>query len=264
MKLDKDQGQSQLVDEAILDDILQYGDLDGSEVVLEVGAGIGNLTIKLCKDAQRVVAIEKDPELFEVLKSRTAGIRNLRARRADVMEIDLPDFDKVISNLPYSISSPVTFKILREGFSEGVLMYQREFAKRMVASPDTDNYGRLSVSVYYRAKCKLLRDVPPQCFIPEPEVWSSLVKLVPRDPPFEVEDEGLFFRVVKASFQHRRQKLRNALCNSFSLIKKDEDFEGDERNFIDEVLPEEFLHTRPAKITPEEYAEISNILSEAL
>lgn len=242
---------------------MEYGNLSESDTVLEIGPGIGNLTIRLCKFAGRVVAVEKDSDLFDVLENRTTGLRNLRTINSDVLEMELPEFDKVISNLPYSISSPVTFKLLKKDFQLGVLMYQKEFADRMFAEPGSSEYGRLSVSVYYKARCEHLRDVSPSCFIPHPRVESSLVRLIPRKSPFSVEDEDLFFRVVRGSFQHRRKKLRNALYHSFESVFPEMDIpEKGVRSFIDEALPEEFLQSRPGDLTPENYGEISNLFAE--
>lgn len=263
IELSKKKGQSQLVDEEVLESIVGYGNIGPSDVVLEIGPGIGNLTVLLTENAGRVVAIEKDERLANILRDRIDEGKNLEIIVGDFLEIDLPEFDKIISNLPYSISSPATFELLGHKFDFGILMYQKEFAQRLAASPGTSDYGRLTVNAYYRARVELLDEVPSSAFVPQPEVNSRLVRLEPRVPPFEVKDEELFSRVVKAAFQHRRQKLRNALYHSFEKIFPEGDFSKDEeREVVDDVLAEKFSDSRPTDLTPEQYGEVANTFSE--
>ncbi len=258
--LSKDQGQSHLVDENILERIVDYADVESSDVVLEIGSGLGNLTRFLVEVAGKVVAVEKDRRLVEILHN-DLDVKNLEIVQADVLEIDLPDFDKVVANLPYSISSPVTFDLLEKDFELGVLMYQKEFVDRMVAEPGSSNYSRLSVNLAYRSNVEFLEEVSPDKFIPQPEVSSGIVKIIPREPSFEVQDEKVFFSVVKGTFQHRRQKIRNGLLHSFNQIFPELDISDDEkRDFIDESISKNLLNKRAGKLTPEEFGKISNKL----
>lgn len=263
IELSKKKGQSQLVDEEVLENIVDHGNIGKSDVILEIGPGIGNLTVFLTENAGQVIAIERDERLAKILRERIGDSENLEVINGDFLEVELPEFDKVISNLPYSISSPVTFKLLKHKFDLGVLMYQKEFAQRLAASPGSTDYGRLTVNAYYKTRVELLDEIPSSAFVPQPKVDSQLVRLEPRAPPFEVKDEDLFSRVVRAAFQHRRQKLRNAFYHSFREIFPEVDFSKDkQREIIDDVLPEKFSNSRPAGLAPEQYGELANIFSE--
>lgn len=260
IKLSKKQDQSHLVDERILERIVDYADIDSSDIVLEIGPGLGNLTRFLVEFAGKVVAVEKDERLVRVLREEL-GEENLEIFQGDVLSFDLPDFDKVVANLPYSISSPVTFRLIEKDFDLGVLMYQKEFVDRMVAEPGSSDYSRLSVSLAYRSEIESLEEVSPDKFIPQPEVSSGIVRIRPIEPPFEVEDEEVFSRVVKGAFQHRRQKIRNSLFHSFNRIFPDMNISRDEkRDLIDESISEDLSNKRAGKVTPEEFGEISDSL----
>ena len=129
----------------------------------------------------------------------------------DALDVEWPTFDRFISNIPYSISSPLIFKLLDQDFKMAVIMVQKEFADRMVAKADTDDYSRLSVSVYYRAKAEMMEKVGRNRFWPEPEVDSAVVRLTPRPPPFIVRNERMFHRMVELFFQQRRKKISTIL-----------------------------------------------------
>ncbi|KXB00304.1 hypothetical protein AKJ47_00875 [candidate division MSBL1 archaeon SCGC-AAA261G05] len=263
IRLRKKSGQSQIIDEEVLERLVEPGKLSQEDTILEIGPGIGNLTDLLIQRAGRVIAIENDERLVKVLDERFSDVENLEVIQGDALEVDFPDFDKIISNLPFSISSEITFKILRQDFKLGVLMYQREFAQRMTASSGSSDYGRLSVNVFYRAKVEEVGEVPSSAFIPQPEVNSTILKLELREPPFKVDDEGLFSRVLRAAFQHRRQKVRNALIHSFKVMFPGSSLpKAQQREFVDEHLPTKFADSRPADLSPEDFGEITNILTE--
>ncbi len=239
-----------LIDKLALDRIIEYGKLGVSDSVLEIGAGYGNLTEKLAKKAGRVIAIEADHELAASLY----GLKNVEVIVGDALKIDFPQFNKVISNLPYSISSHVTFKLLNSRFEFGILMYQYDFAKRMVAKPGGKDYGRLSITVQHYADVEILEVLPPTSFRPAPEVKSAIVKLVPRPAPYTVKDEGFFMKFIKAAFSQRRKKLRNAILNNADLL-----------GFSDSAvrkLPEEILAKRAETLSPQELANIADVLYE--
>jgi len=188
----------------------KYLELEASfahDTVLEIGPGTGNLTKLLCKNAEKVIAIEKDTKLAEAC--RRLNLSNLEIIEGDALKLDWPEADIVISNLPYSISSQLTFRIIEYG-KPAILCYQKEFARRMVASVGTSNYGRLSVSVQAHADIELLSVVPKGCFRPIPEVDSQIVKLTPK----EVDLPQNFDSIVNSLFQHRRKTVRNALRDS--------------------------------------------------
>ncbi|KXA92175.1 hypothetical protein AKJ64_03825 [candidate division MSBL1 archaeon SCGC-AAA259E17] len=261
LELKKNLGQSHLVEEEILKRMIDYADISLGDIVLEIGSGLGNLTELLIERAGKVIAIEKDARLADILVNRLDDVENLEVVREDILEIELPKFDKAVANLPYSISSPFTFKLVESGFDLGVFTYQKEFAQRMVAPPSTKNYSRLSVNLSYLAQVELLEEVPPDAFIPQPEVWSSVVKIRPREPAFEVKDEELFFRVVQGAFRHRRKKIKNSLFYSFEEIIPNSGLSKEQkRDFIDEAISEELANSRPDNISPEDFGEISNCL----
>jgi len=163
--------------------------------------------------------------------------------------------------LPYSISSDVMFRLLRFKFDVAVLMFQKEFAERMVARPGSEDYGRLTVNTYYRAEVEMLDQVPPTAFFPQPKVNSAIVRLKPRAPPFEIKDERVFSNVVRALFQHRRQRVRNALMRSFSEIFADVMPKNERRSLADERLPKKLSEARVMDLAPENFGEISNLLT---
>ncbi|MGQ9587706.1 MAG: 16S rRNA (adenine(1518)-N(6)/adenine(1519)-N(6))-dimethyltransferase RsmA, partial [Thermoplasmata archaeon] len=202
-------GQNFLLDEFVMKRQVELADLSPTDVVLEIGPGLGHLTDEILRSGARVVAVEQDPAFCAFLRRRF-GDRILLVQ-ADAARAFFPKFNKVVSNLPYRISSPITFKLLGSGFDVAVLMLQREFAERMVAKPGTPEYGRLSVGVYYRANCEIVMNVSRSSFWPQPKVDSCLIRMTPKQPPFEVTDEEAFFRVTQAIFSHRRKKISNSL-----------------------------------------------------
>jgi len=202
-------GQHFLTDESVLRPMVSSAELGPDDTVLEVGPGLGVLTEALLDTGARVVAVEQDPGFCRFLRRRFG--ERIQLVQADAVRAFLPRFNKAVSNLPYQISSPMTFKLLELGFDTAVLMLQREFAERMIAEPGTGEYGRLSVGVYYRAECDILMNVSRRAFWPEPEVDSCVIRLRPRPPPFRVDDEELFKKVTRVIFSHRRKKVANAL-----------------------------------------------------
>ncbi len=263
IRLSKKHGQSHLVNEEVLRRIVDYGEISSAEKILEIGPGIGNLTELLLEKAEEVIAVEKDKRLIPILNERFKENSNLNLVQGDILEIELPNFHKVIANLPYSISSPVTSKILKQKFDFGILMYQKEFAERMVAEPGSRNYNSLTVNLLFQAEAEILEEVPPNAFMPQPEVWSAIVKVTPREPPFEVLNKNRFYKVVKSAFQHRRKKIRNSLRNSFERIFPNSNFSKEEkREIIDKALPEEIKNLRPGQIKPKDFGKISNSLEE--
>ena len=207
--LDPKKGQHILTDDDIVGRQIEYADLTGTETVLEIGPGMGALTIPLAHKAKKVVAIEMDKRFYKYLEERIP--ENVELINADALNMDFPFFDVVVSNLPYQISSPLTFKLLGYEFDRAILMYQKEFAERMVAKAGDSGYSRLSVNAYYRAECEILENVPKEAFEPIPEVDSAIVRLIPRASPFKVKDEKLFFSMVEALFSQRRKKIKNTL-----------------------------------------------------
>lgn len=243
-----------LVDEGYLDRIVAAAELSPEDTVLEIGAGIGNLTERLARRAKKVIAVELDPVLISVLHDRFDSVGNIEIIAGDALKVKFPEFDKVVSNLPYSISSEITFKLLRHKFKLGILMYQYEFAARMVSPPGCKDYSRLTVDTYYFADASILMTVPKGAFQPAPEVDSAVVKLIPRPAPFEVRDEAFFLEFVAAVFSQRRKKLRNSVLNTNYRLKIPNVKE------VVSQLPEDLMNKRAEDLTPEELACIANMI----
>jgi 16S rRNA (adenine1518-N6/adenine1519-N6)-dimethyltransferase len=238
-------GQNFLIDNNVATREVQYAKISKEDIVLEVGPGSGILTRLLAEKAKKVIAIEIDEKIIRNLKDKLPN--NVELIHNDILKVDfdtLTKFNKIVSNLPFQISSPVTFKFLEYSFTLAVLIYQKEFADRMNAFPGSKNYSRLSVGVYYKAKCELLETIPKTCFKPQPKVDSCAVRLIKRKTlPFIVIDESFFFELTKNLFNHRRKKIKNILNNLYR---------------IHDDLP--FLEKRVEELTPEQIGELSNIL----
>ncbi|MCK4996374.1 MAG: ribosomal RNA small subunit methyltransferase A, partial [Thermoplasmatales archaeon] len=172
-------GQNFLIDKRVAEQEVNYAGIENNDVVLEIGPGQGILTRLLAERAKRVIAIEIDKNLIGDLGSSLS--ENVELIHGDALKIDfetLPKFNKIVSNLPFQISSPITFKLLDYNFELAVLIYQKEFADRMIAAPDSKDYSRLSVGIYYKTKCELLETIPKTCFKPQPKVDSCAIRLI--------------------------------------------------------------------------------------
>ncbi|OED30769.1 16S rRNA (adenine(1518)-N(6)/adenine(1519)-N(6))-dimethyltransferase RsmA [Methanosphaera sp. WGK6] len=258
IRLDKNKSQNYLIDKNKLNKILENADIHNNETILEIGAGIGTLTIPMAKKAKKVIAIEKDPIIADILKQRIIKekLSNIEVIREDALKIDFPEFDKMVSNLPYQISSPVTFKLLKYPFKKAILMYQLEFAKRMQANPNTHEYSRLSVALYFRADIQIIDTLPPEAFIPKPKVNSAVIELVPK----ENNVTQLFDNTTRALFQHRNKKAKKALIQSAHELKSNKKELKPKLDNINNPL----LDEKVFKLTPENIKEISEIIGEIL
>lgn len=200
--------------------IAELGEVSKNDVVLEIGAGYGNLTELLCERAGKVYAIEIDRKLVEKLRKNLEKFDNVEIISGDALKIDFPkDCNKIVANLPYEISGPITEKILdflsaqkRAGLKNvfAVLMYQREFAQRLVSEPGFPDYSRITLLVNHMASAEILMSLPPNYFKPEPKVSSSVVKIIPRG----VEKDKLFLKVVGMLFQHSSSIAIKALVSA--------------------------------------------------
>ncbi|MEI7826246.1 MAG: 16S rRNA (adenine(1518)-N(6)/adenine(1519)-N(6))-dimethyltransferase RsmA [Euryarchaeota archaeon] len=241
-------GQHFLVDDQIIERILSYADIQPTETILEIGGGTGNLTRKLARRCHKLSVIEADWRLAEKLRI----IPGVEVLHGDALRVEFPSFDKTVSNLPYQISSEVTFKLLKHPFVCGILMYQREFAERMVAAPGTKNYSRLTVCLSYKSQVEVLENVASTAFIPRPRVDSAIVRIVPVKPRFDVLDEVFFHNFVRALFTQRRKRLKAALRTAARLLNV---------KAVDQLitkLPPRCLLHRPYELSPKEIATLSD------
>jgi 16S rRNA (adenine1518-N6/adenine1519-N6)-dimethyltransferase len=204
----KKKGQHFLVDRSALERIAQYAELCKEDRVLEIGAGTGNLTEVLAQRSLCVYAVEIDPHLAMGLQGM---FQNVRVIKGDALEIELPDYNKIVSNLPYQISSKITYRLLSRPFELSVLMFQQEFAKRLVATVGSREYGRLAMVVGFFCEAKILEILPRSAFRPVPEVNSAIVRLLPRSVRPDVKPE-VFLRLVEGLFRQRRKKVKKALA----------------------------------------------------
>ncbi len=226
----KSLGQNFLIESWVPQDIAAASGAGAGIGVLEVGPGIGPLTVELAKRADKVAAVELDRELLPILTETLAGFDNVTVIPGDVMKLDLsalaaeqfPGLSPMVcANLPYNITTPVITLLLESGlFSAITVMIQREVAQRICAAPGSKDYGAFSVLCQYYGKTELLFDVPRECFLPAPKVTSAVVRLTPCPPPEWVHDRELFFRVVRGAFALRRKTLLNALAAAFPLSKE--------------------------------------------
>lgn len=232
-RFSKSMGQNFLTASWVPERIAEEAGIDADTGVLEVGPGIGCLTVQLAKYASSVLCVELDKALQPVLEETLADCPNTELVFADALKMDLAALvsEKLsakrlvaCSNIPYNITSPLISALLDAGcFETMTLMVQREVARRICSKAGTSDYGAFTVYVNWHSETEILFDVSPDCFMPQPKVWSSVIKLSARkQPPAEVTDEKLFFRVVRAAFNQRRKTLVNALAAGLGEFTKDE------------------------------------------
>lgn len=239
-------GQHFLIDERIARREVEYADVKKDDTVLEIGPGKGVLTRILAEKAKRVIAIEVEKKFVNYLTATLPS--NVEIIHADILDVDLEKlgFSKIVSNLPFEISSPITFKLLETSFSKAVLIYQKEFARRMVAKPGSRDYSRLSVMVYYKSVARILEIVPRTAFRPIPKVDGAMVEIIPREtPPFFIRDEDFFKNFLKIAFSNRRKTLGKIL-----------------RMYYGVDLEDEFARRRIGEMEPEKIAKICNEVME--
>lgn len=279
IKLNKNLGQNYLIDRNKRDQIIQFGNLTKDDVVLEIGPGIGTLTIELAKRVKKVIAIEQDSNICQILENRLKkeNIDNVELINDDALNVEFPKFDKIISNLPYQISSPITFKFLNYDFQLAILMYQKEFASRMNGKVGSKDYSRLSAMLYFKCDVDLLTGVIAESFIPKPKVDSTVVRLTPKLPELngqlkhlninEINEKDFktYSKFVKALFQHRNKKVKNALIDSRHIITDLDKKEMKAKlNSIKQKKIEELLSERITNLTPEEILYLSIHLNSVL
>lgn len=262
----KAKGQNFLTAAWVPQRISEEAGVDSAAGVLEVGPGIGPLTEQLCLRAGKVLAVELDRRLEPILAKTVGHFDNLEIRFDDVMQLDLAETVQAAfpglrpmacANLPYYITSPILTKLLESRtFDTVTVMIQKEVAQRICAAPGTGDGSAFSVFCHWYAEPRILFDVPPSCFLPQPKVTSTVITLKTRQtPPCPVADEALFFRVVRAAFGQRRKTLSNALSSGFPALGK----EG-----VNQVLAACGLPTtiRGEALTMEQFAAIANEMAK--
>ena len=232
-RFSKSMGQNFLTAAWVPEDIAASAGLDEKTGVLEVGPGVGCLTRELSQRAGKVVSVELDRSLQPILAETLTGCENVEVIFGDVLKQDLPALVEetmpglrhvVCANLPYNVTTPLLTAFLEAGCFETVtVMIQREVARRICSGPGSADYGAFGIFVQWHAETELLFDVPPSCFVPQPKVTSSVIRLTRREkPPFPVRDEALMFRLVRAAFNQRRKTLVNAVGSQVQGVTKEE------------------------------------------
>ena len=226
LRAKKHLGQNFLLNEGLAETIVKCANLTPRDHVLEIGSGLGALTIPAARQAGRLIAVEKDPQMLQLLRAELAvqQLTNVELVNQDILAIDLRDFfgaglptGVVIGNLPYNLSSQIVIHLIagRQCLHRAFLMLQKEMAQRLIAPPGNRNYGRLSVMLQYCAEVRVVADAPARLFYPRPKVDSQVIQVTFRECiDYPAEDERMLSRVVKAGFSQRRKTLRNALAGN--------------------------------------------------
>ena len=260
-------GQNFLIDEGIVNKIVREAGVTKDDFVLEIGPGIGTMTQFLCEQAGGVAAVEIDTNLIPILKETLAEYDNVTIINEDILKVDIKKLAeeknggkpiKVVANLPYYITTPIIMGLFESNvpIDSITVMVQKEVADRMQVGPGTKDYGALSLAVQYYSKSQVVINVPPECFIPRPNVGSAVIRLTRyKEPPVKVKDEKLMFKLIRASFNQRRKTLANGLNNSPEI------------NFSKEEITAaiESLHKGPSirgeALTLSEFAALSDYFS---
>lgn len=260
-------GQNFLIDEGIVNKIVREAGVTKDDFVLEIGPGIGTMTQLLCEQAGGVAAVEIDTNLIPILKETLAEYDNVTIINEDILKVDIKKLAeeknggkpiKVVANLPYYITTPIIMGLFESNvpIDSITVMVQKEVADRMQVGPGTKDYGALSLAVQYYSKPQVVINVPPECFIPRPNVGSAVIRLTRyKEPPVKVRDEKLMFKLIRASFNQRRKTLANGLNNSPEI-----NFSKEEITAAIESL-HKGLSIRGEALTLSEFAALSDYFS---
>lgn len=260
-------GQNFLIDTRVLDKIISAAGITQDDMVLEVGPGIGTMTQYLCESARKVIAVEIDKNLIPILENDTLkDYDNVRVINEDILKLDINKLVeeenggkpiKVVANLPYYITTPIVMGLFESHvpIESITIMVQKEVADRMQVGPGTKDYGALSLAVQYYAKPEIVANVPPNCFMPRPNVGSAVIKLTRHtEAPVNVKNEAFMFKLIRAAFSQRRKTLQNSINNSPELtLNKEKVLAALDQMGLSQTV-------RGEALSLEQFAELSNIL----
>ena len=259
-------GQNFLIDTHVLDKIIRESGVTKDDLVIEIGPGIGTMTQYLCENAREVVAIEIDKNLIPILQDTLSAYDNVTVINEDVLKVDIKKLAeernggkpvKVVANLPYYITTPIIMGLFESHvpIDSITIMVQKEVADRMQEGPGSKEYGALSLAVQYYAKPEIVANVPPNCFMPRPNVGSAVIRLTCHEKtPVEVKDEKFMFDIIRASFNQRRKTLVNGLGNAgFLPVTKEQVAQALEKMELSQTI-------RGEALSLEQFAELSNLL----
>ena len=268
IKANKALGQNFLISQEVVDKIVESSNISKEDLVIEIGPGLGTLTKELLEKAGKVIAIELDDKMLQILNDRFALYDNFELINNDVLKVDLGKIiekekkennlkkAKVVANLPYYITTPIIMKLLEEKLDlESItVMIQKEVADRLAEIPGGKNTGAITYTVYFYAETEKILEVPNNSFIPEPEVTSEVIKLnIRKEEPVKVDDKELFFKIIKSAFMQRRKTLLNGLTNAKVFKNKEEGIKVLKELGISENI-------RAEKLTLEQFAQLSDLL----
>lgn len=261
-------GQNFLIDTHVLEKIIASAGVTKDDFVLEIGPGIGTMTQYLCESAGKVMAVEIDGNLIPVLQDTLSAYSNVTVVNEDVLKLDMVQIAqeynegkpiKVVANLPYYITTPIIMELFESHvpLESVTVMVQKEVADRMQAAPGSKEYGALSLAVQYYARTEIVANVPPNCFMPRPNVGSAVIRLTcHKENPVKVADEKFMFRIIRASFNQRRKTLQNGLGNDAGLsVTKEETAMALEEMGLSQTI-------RGERLSLEQFAQLSNLLQE--
>lgn len=261
-------GQNFLIDTHVLEKIIAAAGITKDDFVLEIGPGIGTMTQYLCENAREVMAVEIDENLIPILQDTLSAYDNVTVVNEDILKLDIAQVAqernggkpiKVVANLPYYITTPIIMGLFesRVPLESVTVMVQKEVADRMQSAPGTKEYGALSLAVQYYAEAEIVANVPPNCFMPRPNVGSAVIRLTcHKENPVKVADEKFMFRIIRASFNQRRKTLQNGLGNDSSLpVTKEEAAEALEKMGLSPTI-------RGERLSLLEFATLSDLLQK--
>lgn len=266
IKANKSLGQNFLIKEEVVEQIVESAKIEKEDLVIEVGPGLGSLTKYLLEKAGKVICIELDKKMIEILNDRFFLYSNFELLNQDVLKVDLKELIqkeklegkikhvKIVANLPYYITTPIMMKLLEEQLEiESItVMIQKEVADRLIAVPGEKETGAITYTVYYYATAQGVIEVQKDSFIPEPEVTSKVITLkIRKKPPVQTKNKGMMFKIIKNAFMQRRKTLANALVNTKIFTNKEDAVQALKEIGLDENI-------RAEKLTLEDFANLSN------
>ena len=269
IKANKNLGQNFLVSSDAINQIVNSGEIEKDDLIIEIGPGLGTLTKELLERAKKVICVELDNKMVEILNERFSLYGNLEILNQDILKTDLKEIIKkeknqnnikdvkIIANLPYYITTPIIMKLLEEklDLKSITVMIQKEVAERLIATPGEKNTGAITYTVYYYAEAKKIAEVPNTSFIPEPEVTSEVIRLdIRKNPPVETKDTEMMFKIIKNAFMQRRKTLLNSLTNTKIFKNKEEGTKILKTLNLNENI-------RAEELTLKKFAEITDLLT---
>ena len=266
IRANKSLGQNFLIDDNVIEKIINGSDVSKNDLVIEIGPGLGTLTKFLLEKAYKVICVELDNKMIDILNDRFKLYNNFEVIHNDILKLDLNSLIKkekqdtniknvkIVANLPYYITTPIIMKLLEDelDLTSITVMIQKEVADRLIATPGDKETGAITYSVYFYADSESILEVPKNSFIPEPKVTSEVIKLnIRKQPPVNVKSKKIMFKIIKCAFLQRRKTLLNSLTNSKVFLNKDEGI-----SILNKLnLPEDI---RPEKLTLQDFADITN------